>query len=433
MRDGGFALPQGCDRVVVDFATSSVEAVLDHPDAPNDEWAFGIARLEMRLGVGAWAYVDGFGRLRRLRVHLEAPTGWVDRLQTKCRCTTQEVFAAQQVARVMATFERTSTAVTSRAAIIPRSTSIVDRIALVTGASRGIGAAIAKRLAAAGALVAVTARTLEGHSAQSDESIDTTLIDTINEIRDLGGVVEPVLADLADPTAPESIVAAVAALFGPIDILVNNAARGVYLPLENWTSPALAKLFQVNVLSPFALRRLVIPEMKRRRAGAIVNVSSIVAERPLGPPYGLFERKSFTTAYGMAKASLDRMSTGLAIECCDYGVRINSISPSGGARTPGALAASKMFNRYPEYAEPLETITEAVLALSEPTQPMITGRVLTSGALLADLGRPVRALDGGPFDDRHAVIDLREPMSDEAPAHELPWPSGRVAADRRPA
>jgi NAD(P)-dependent dehydrogenase (short-subunit alcohol dehydrogenase family) len=434
MRDAGFTLPQGCDRVVVDFSTSSVEAVLDHPDAPNDEWAFGIARLEISLGAGAWAYIDGFGRLRRLRVHLEAPSGRLDRLQMKCRCNPDEILAAQQVARVMATFERRKPNGDRpiRSAGWPTA-SIVGRVALVTGASRGIGAAIAKRLAAAGALVAVTARTLEGHAAQSDESIDTTLLDTINAIRDLGGVVEPVLADLADPTAPESIVSAVSALLGPIDILVNNAARGVYLPLANWTTPALAKLFQVNVLSPFALCRLVIPEMKRHRCGAIVNVSSIVAERPLGPPYGLFERMSFTTAYGMAKASLDRMSTGLAIECCDYGVRINSISPSGGARTPGALAASKMFNRYPEYAEPLETITEAVLALSEPTEPMITGRVLTSGALLADLGRPVRALDGEKFDDHFAVIDLREPVSDEPVFQRVLSAPVRVAADRRPA
>ena len=75
IRDGGFQLPSGCDRVVIDFATSSVEAVLDHPDAPNDEWAFGVSRLEIPLGIGAWAYFDVFGRLRRLRVHLEAPGG----------------------------------------------------------------------------------------------------------------------------------------------------------------------------------------------------------------------------------------------------------------------------------------------------------------------------------------------------------------------
>ena len=425
MRDGGFALPQGCDRIVVDFATSSVEAVFDHPDAPNDEWAFGIARLEKSLGIGAWAYVDGFRRLRRLRVHLEAPAGWLDRLKPLCRCNDDEMFAAEQVARVVATFDRSNAQ--AAAADLPfdwPSASIEGRVALVTGASRGIGAAIAKRLAAAGARVAVTARTLEGHPAQSHESIDTSLIDTINAIRESGGVVEPVLADLSDPNAPAAIVSAVSALLGPIDILVNNAARGVYLPLEKWTASALQKVFQVNALSPFALCQLVIPGMTQRRFGAVVNVSSIVAERPIGPPYGLFERMSFTTVYGMAKASLDRMSTGLAIECCESGVRVNSISPSGGARTPGALAASKMFNRYPEYAEPLETISEAVLALCEPSEPIITGRVLTSGALLADLGRPVRALDGGPFDDHLAVIDLREPISETVPP-QLPAPALR--------
>ena len=409
-RDGGFQLPAGCDRIVVDFATSSVVAVLDHPDAPNDEWAFGVSRLEIPLGVGAWAYFDGFARLRRLRVHLEAPTGWLDHLRTISECTADEIATAEQVARIAATFEMKTThePVTST----PASATIAGCVALVTGASRGIGAAIAQRLAAEGAHVAVTARTLEGHPAQTDEAIDTALADTIRSIRSRGGVVEPILADLSDPSAPETIVSEVCQLFGPVDILVNNAARGIYLPVEKWSSSAVARVFQVNALSPFALCRLVLPDMKRRRRGAIVNVSSIVAEHPIGPPYGLFERKSFTTVYGMAKAALDRMSSGLAIESCDYNVRINSISPSGGARTPGALAASKMFNRYPHYAEPLETISEAVLALCEPIEPMITGRILTSGSLLADLRRPVRALDGGPFDDHYAVIDLREPHRD---------------------
>jgi NAD(P)-dependent dehydrogenase (short-subunit alcohol dehydrogenase family) len=405
MRDGGLGLPPGCDRIVVDFATSSAEAVLDHPDAPNDEWAFGISRIEVPLGIGAWAYFDGFARLRRLRVHLEAPHGWLDRLKTINECNTDELFAAEQLARVVATFDAPADA---HPPSIRTCQSIAGSVALVTGASRGIGAAIAKRLAAEGARVVVTARTLEGHPAQTDELIDTALIDTVNAIRERDGIVEPVLADLSDPSAPEAIVAAVASRFGPIDILVNNAARGIYLPIERWTTTGVQRVFQVNALSPFALCRLVIPEMKQRGGGAIVNVSSIVAERPIGPPYGLFERSSYTTVYGMAKAALDRMSSGLSIECWQHNIRVNSISPSGGARTPGALAASKMFNRYPHYAEPLETMCEAVLALCEPQVPMITGRVLTSGALLADLRRPVRALDGGPFDDHYAVIDLRD-------------------------
>jgi NAD(P)-dependent dehydrogenase (short-subunit alcohol dehydrogenase family) len=420
MRDGGFRLPAGCDRIVVDFATSSAEAVLDHPDAPNEEWAFGVSRIEVPLGVGAWAYFDGFTRLRRLRVHLEAPLGWLDRLKTINECSIDELFAAEQLARVVATFDAPADAHPPSAR---SGKSIAGSVALVTGASRGIGAAIAQRLAAEGAKVVVTARTLEGHPAQTDEVIDTALIDTVTSIRERGGTVEHVLADLSDPTAPDAIVAEVSSRFGPIDILVNNAARGIYLPVEKWTTTAVQRVFQVNALSPFALCRLVIPGMKQRGGGSIVNISSIVAERPIGPPYGLFERKSYTTIYGMAKAALDRMSSGLSVECWQHNIRVNSISPSGGARTPGALAASKMFNRYPHYAEPLETMCEAVLALCEPLEPMITGRVLTSGALLADLRRPVRGLDGGPFDDHYAVIDLRD--FGEASARPEPQRSAR--------
>ena len=262
-------------------------------------------------------------------------------------------------------------------------------------------------------MVAVTARTLEGHTSQSEEDVDTVLRDTVAAIRARGGVVEAVLGDLSDPAWTESLLQEVVARLGPVDLLVNNAARAAYRPIERWDPASVQKLFNVNVLSPLALGSLVMPHMKERRFGAIVNVSSILAEHPIGPPYGLFERSSFTTVYAMAKAALDRMSTGLAIECVDHGVRINSISPSGGVRTPGALAASSMFNGFPEYGEPPEVMAEAVLALCEPRQPMITGQVLTSGALLADLRRPVRALDGGRFVDPLMTVDLRDHLLPE--------------------
>ena len=74
-RESGYRLPATCDRIVVDIRDSCVEALLDHSDAPNDVWAFGIVRRRFSLD-RCLAYLDGFGRLRRLRVHLEAPTTW---------------------------------------------------------------------------------------------------------------------------------------------------------------------------------------------------------------------------------------------------------------------------------------------------------------------------------------------------------------------
>jgi len=397
----------GCDRIIVDVQRGIVEAVLDHPDAPNEIWAFGIVRREVQIDRGAWIYLDGFNRLRRLRVHVEAAPTWLARFDELSDVRDVERQAAEQVAAIVATCPPRPPRHAPGLGPWAHPTPLAGLVALVTGASRGIGAAVARRLAAAGAQVVVTARTLDGHPAQSDESIDTVLSDTVSAIRAQGGTTEPFLADLTDPGTPDRLVASVYERFGRIDILVNNAARAVYRPLDGWDSVAVQKLFQVNVLSPFALARAVVPGMRARGFGSVVNVSSIVAEHPIGPPYGLFERSSHTTVYGMAKAALDRMSSGLAIECTPLDVRINSLSPSGGVRTPGALAASSMFNGFPELAEAPETMAEAVLALCEPGAHVPTGRVLTSGALLADLGRPVRGLDGGPFDDALALLDLR--------------------------
>jgi citronellol/citronellal dehydrogenase len=422
-----FGLPGSCDRVVVDLRGACIEALLDHADAPNDVWAFGIVRRETTLGPGAWAYLDGFDRLRRLRVHLEASPGWLEEFRSLGDRTDDELVTAELVLSTQAALARWRDGRAPRPAA-PSGGGVVRRVALVTGASRGIGAAVAKRLASAGAMVAVTARTRDRQASNAAQGIDAVLQDTVSWIRRHGGTAEEFLADLSDTGEAKRLVEEVAERLGPIDILVNNAARAVYRPIELWDPLAVQKLFNVNALSPLALASEVIPSMKERGFGAIVNVSSIVAAHPIGPPYGLFERASLTTVYAMAKASLDRMSTGLAIECVDHGVQINSISPSGGVRTAGALAASNMFNGFPEYAEPVETIAEAVLALCEPREPMITGRVMTSGALLADLGRPVRALDGGPYVDPLATVDLRqeEEVIDLNPTPLLVEGGGRV-------
>jgi NAD(P)-dependent dehydrogenase (short-subunit alcohol dehydrogenase family) len=400
-------LPGSCDRIVVDVRGACIEALLDDADAPNDTWAFGIVRRETSLGPGAWAYLDGFDRVRRLRVHLDAPPGWAQRFRALAGRTDDELLTAEMVAgtqRALASSRRDRV----HAPIRPTNGTVAGKVALVTGASRGIGAAIAKRLASQGATVAVTARTLDRQATNAATGTEAVLADTVSWIRHQGGTAEPFLADLSDTAAAQCLVGAVVERFGPVDILVNNAARAAYRPVEQWEPTAVQKLFNVNVLSPLVLASRVIPQMKQRGFGAIVNVSSIVAAHPIGPPYGLFERASLSTVYSMAKAALDRLSTGVAVECVDWGVQVNSISPSGGVRTAGALAASNMFNGYPEYAEPVETIAEAVLALCEPREPMITGRVMTSGALLADLERPVRALDGGPFLDPLVTVDLRD-------------------------
>src|SRR5580692_6196519 len=157
-RESGFRMPATCDRIVVNIKNSCVEAVLDHPDAPSQIWAFGIVRREIRLGVGAWAYLDGFDRLRRLRLHLEAPDGWQEQLHRVLDSREDESMTAELVASVAAAVAHGRDRIAPSGSS-PRWSSIAGRVALVTGASRGIGSAVAQRLSAAGALIAITART----------------------------------------------------------------------------------------------------------------------------------------------------------------------------------------------------------------------------------------------------------------------------------
>ena len=391
-------------RIAVDLSTGVVEAQLDHPDAPNDVWAFGIVRRQIDLGDHAWAYLDGFQRLRVLRVRLSSRGAWRARLDQIGDHDAADRETIDAVAATVAALHRPVEPLVTRGSI---DGSVSGKVALVTGASRGIGAALAQRLAAAGARVAVSARTLDRPAHERTRHIDTTLGEVVEIIRRRGGTAEPVLADLTDPESPARLVAEVEDRLGPIDLLVNNAARAVYHPLGDWTRERMARLIQANALAPAELARLTLPGMCERGFGSVVNVSSIVAAPPIGPPYGLFERASYTTVYAMAKALMDRMSTGWAVETWRHGVRINSLSPSGGVRTPGAIAMTPMLDRHPENGEATEVMAEAVLALCEPLEPIITGRVLTSGALLCDLDRPVRGLDGGPFVDPYADIDLR--------------------------
>jgi len=168
------------------------------------------------------------------------------------------------------------------------------RRALVTGASRGIGRAIAHRLAAEGADVATSARTLERH-----HHLDGSLTETVAELERYGGLAVPIVADLTDPDARATIVpTAVAGLGGPIDILVNNAAAAIYEPLAGFSLKRRRLIFEVNTFAPLDLAQAVIPSMRERGEGWIVNLSSGSARPVGGPPYeaGVLGTRSPCTA-----------------------------------------------------------------------------------------------------------------------------------------
>lgn len=261
------------------------------------------------------------------------------------------------------------------------------RTALVTGASRGIGEAIARRFAAEGAAVAVAARSLGPHPR-----LPGCLEETVRQIREAGGTAVAIQADLARPEDRARLVEEAEAALGAPDILVNNAAAAFYGPFEKWTERRFRVAFEVNVLAPLDLAWRVIGGMRSRGRGWILNISSATARHPEGPPYGDFHRFGGDLLYGSTKAALDRVSTGLAAEYHDHGVVVNSLSPVAAVITPGVEALGVVPEAFREQAESLEVMAEAALALCLPGSP--TGRIAYATPLLRELGRPVRDLAG---------------------------------------
>lgn len=261
------------------------------------------------------------------------------------------------------------------------------KTALVTGASRGIGAAIAERFAAEGAAVVLAARTLEHES-----SLPGTLRATADRIASRGGRAVCIAADMARPNDRARLVEEASAAVGAIDILVNNAAASFYRPFSEWTEKRFAVAFEINVRAPFDLAQRVVPSMKTRCSGWILNISSKTAVHPAGPPYDDFHRYGGDLLYGMTKAALDRFSTGLAAELDGHGVIVNSLAPVAAVLTPGVEALGIVPEEFQRSAEPVEAMAEAALVLCGAAAP--TGRVVYSLDLLKSLGRPIRTLDG---------------------------------------
>lgn len=271
------------------------------------------------------------------------------------------------------------------------SARFAGRRALVTGASRGIGAGIAERLAAEGAAVAITARTLEVH-----DHLDGSLAEVRDRIAARGGVAVPIVADLADAEDRARVVPeAVEALGGPIDILVSNAAAALYAPTATLPERRRRILFEVNVHAPLDLAQAVIPSMVQAGEGWIVNLVSAAQRPAAGPPFDLGPHASTIATYGASKAALARLSNGLGAELHGTGVRVNSVAPRAAVRSEGAAAIlgdSVAADRY----ESMEEMVEAVVALCDGP-PDLTARDVVSLELIEELGLTVHRLDGTPI------------------------------------
>lgn len=256
------------------------------------------------------------------------------------------------------------------------------RIALVTGASRGIGAEIARLFAAEGAAVAITARTVEEGTGPFEGSITTTL----QQILDAGGTAVAIAADLSKPEDRAALVEQARAELGPPDILVNNGAITWFDPVATMSERHWRLMFEVQVRAPFELTQMLLPHMLAEGRGSILNISSKGAlhpdldatpARPDGATTG-------GTVYGMVKASLERMATGLAAELKGTGVTANALSPTSLVVTPGVIHHQLLTPEREPWVEPTDMMARAALAL---VGGELNGRIAYSHQLLAELGQ----------------------------------------------
>ncbi len=182
-----------------------------------------------------------------------------------------------------------------------------DKVAIVSGSSRGIGRSIALALAAEGARVVLTARGAE------------TLEQTLNEVKGRGGDAIAVAADLSQPDAAERVVAEAKEAFGRIDMLVNNV--GGAFPGND--DAAWQTSWDANLMAAVRLCRLVVPEMRAAGGGSIVHIASIWGREAGG-----------LTTYNAVKAAMISHAKALALELARDGIRVNSVAP-GSISFPG--------------------------------------------------------------------------------------------------
>lgn len=265
------------------------------------------------------------------------------------------------------------------------------KVAIVTGASRGIGQAIAEVLASEGAKVVCAARTLN----EGDHRFAGSVSATVAGIRSKGGQAEAVAADVSAESDCQNLVDQARAAFGPIDILVNNAALNYYLPTVDYPTNRWVKCFAVNVHAPFILAKAVLTDMVPRRSGAIVNIGSGAA---IGPGRGPYQDQTVRggVMYGATKAALERFTQGLAQELSSHGgIAVSCVSPSRVVPTPGTIHHKLVTGIDDPRGEPPSMMARAVLLLASESAAKVNGRVCYSQQILKEFGWIERGVGRG--------------------------------------
>jgi dehydrogenase/reductase SDR family member 4 len=247
------------------------------------------------------------------------------------------------------------------------SISLSGRVALVTGGGRGIGKAIARHLAQAGANVVIASRKIQNLEA------------TANELAALPGKVVPIECHVGRADQLQSLVATIEKQLGPVDILVNNSATNIGQgPALEVTDEMVDKMVDVNIKAALRLIRLTVPKMIEKKKGSIINIASIAGLRPQAG--GLL--------YSFTKAGLIMMTRTWACEFGQKGVRVNAIAP-------GLIQTdfSEFFWKNEQYRKKLET-TQPINHIGQPDEIGFAALYLASDESSYVTGQ-VFVIDGG--------------------------------------
>ena len=193
-----------------------------------------------------------------------------------------------------------------------------DKVALVTGASRGIGKRIALALAAEGAKLCICARS------------EDTLKEAAGEIEGKGSEVEAVAEDVTTPEGAEAVVAAAKERFGGVDVLINNVGGSKWTPFVEIDDQEWNDIINLSFLSAVRVTRAAMPSMEQRGGGSIINISSIFGRESGGP-----------ISYNASKAAMISMGANLAIEVAKKNIRVNTVAP-GSIIFPGGSWERRM-------------------------------------------------------------------------------------------
>ena len=256
------------------------------------------------------------------------------------------------------------------------------KVAVVTGASRGIGQAIAELFASEGAKIVCAARTVN----EGDHPLEGSLARTVQAIKEAGGDALAVAANVSEEADCIKLIEQARAHFGQVDVLVNNAALNYYVPIVDYATNRWIRAFAVNVHGPFMLSKAVLPEMIERQRGAIVNISSGAA---IGPGRGPYEDTTVRggTMYGASKAALERFTQGLAQEVAAYGgIAVSALSPSRVVPTPGTVFHHLVDGMDDPRGEPPDLMARASLLLASEPAEEVNGRVTYSQQILKEFG-----------------------------------------------